>query len=137
MSENQTGNDAPDPGRAGDVAASAAEQRNPASPARPVGVAALEVPAPLGDMPAIRGSALDAVKVCLSVEVGRIDLPLREVRATKRGGVINLDRMIGEALDIRINGRLIARGEIVATEGQKYGIRVTEMVTDDRQDDED
>lgn len=137
MSENQSAGPEPGLEQAELDAPITAGPQESASEVRPVSVAPLEVPSSPGDKPAIRGSAIDSVKVSLSVEVGRVDLSLREVRATKQGGVINLDRMIGDPLDVRINGRLIARGEIVATEGQKYGIRITEMVNADERDDED
>ena len=76
-------------------------------------------------------AALDAVSVIMSVEVGRLSLPLKNVRALRQGEVVPLDRGVGESMDIRVNGRLVAKGEVVATDSRKYGIRLTEIIAPD------
>jgi flagellar motor switch protein FliN/FliY len=45
-----------------------------------------------------------------------------------QGSVIDLDKAAGETLDIRVNGKLVARGEVVVVE-EKYGIRVTDIAS--------
>jgi flagellar motor switch protein FliN/FliY len=98
-------------------------------------VAALDVPATVqSDVRPIRQPAIDGIKVNMSVEVGRIEMPIKELRAARQGTVITLDRMVGDSLDVRVNGKLIARGEIVATEGRRYGIRITEIVVPEDED---
>jgi flagellar motor switch protein FliN/FliY len=74
-------------------------------------------------------SLLNDVPLELSVELGRVSMSLREL-STKLGpgSVIPLSKQTGDRLDIRINGRLIARGEAVAI-GERYGVRITEIVT--------
>lgn len=90
--------------------------------------------APLSDDPAIaEGPAvppelIDSLTVDLTVELGRLTMRLGAIRALQQGEVLSLDRPIGEPLEIRINGRTIAKGEVVATEARRYGIRVTEIV---------
>ena len=48
-----------------------------------------------------------------------------------RGAVVDLDRKVGEAIDIYVNNRLVARGEVVVVE-DKLGITMTEIVKSDR-----
>ena len=72
---------------------------------------------------------LAQVPVRLSVEVGAASLRLADVLALEEGGVIELDRQADEPLDIKVNGTLIARGEIVVTDG-RFGVRLVEIVAD-------
>jgi flagellar motor switch protein FliN/FliY len=50
-----------------------------------------------------------------------------------RGAVVELDRKLGEAIDIYVNNRLIARGEVVMVDDVKLGITMTEIVKSERQ----
>jgi flagellar motor switch protein FliN/FliY len=78
--------------------------------------------------PAVPPELIDNLSVEITVELGRLSLRLGSVRGLQQGEVLSLDRPVGEPLDIRINGRTIARGEVVATEARRYGIRITEIV---------
>ncbi|MEM7779341.1 MAG: FliM/FliN family flagellar motor switch protein [Pseudomonadota bacterium] len=69
------------------------------------------------------------VTVRLSVELGRTEMPLREVLALAEGSVVALDRMTDELLDVTANGRAIARGEVVAQDG-KFALRIVSLVQD-------
>lgn len=69
---------------------------------------------------------LKEVDVRLSVELGKTDLKLKEVLALGEESVVMLDRLTDELLDVLVNGKLIARGEIVA-EGNRFGLRIVEM----------
>lgn len=71
--------------------------------------------------------AFGAIAVRLSVEVGAVKLPLRDVLAMQVGAVHTLDRKVDAPVDVLINERLIARGEIVAI-GDRFGVRLTEIV---------
>ena len=78
------------------------------------------------------GSGIDAllgdIPVELSVELGRVTMSLRDVAGRLGpGSVIPLTKMTGEPLDIRVNSRLVAKGEAVAL-GERYGIRITEII---------
>ncbi|MGL4314928.1 MAG: flagellar motor switch protein FliN [Sphingomonas sp.] len=84
----------------------------------------------LGDAEAGGLGLLAQVPVRLSVEVGAASLRLRDVLALEEGGVIELDRQADEPLDIKVNGTLIARGEIVVIEG-RFGVRLVEICGDD------
>jgi len=77
---------------------------------------------------AVPSELIDNLSVEITVELGRLSLRLGSIRGLQQGEVLSLDRPVGEPLDIRINGRTIARGEVVATEARRYGIRVTEIV---------
>lgn len=77
---------------------------------------------------AVPPEVVENLMVDLAVELGRIKMRIREVRALRQGEVIGLQRPVGDPLDITINGRIIAKGEVVATEGHQYGIRITEIV---------
>jgi flagellar motor switch protein FliN/FliY len=67
------------------------------------------------------------VPVEVSVEVGRTTMTIRETLAIAPGSIISLDRMAGEPVDLLVNGRRIARGEVVAVD-EEFGLRVTEVV---------
>jgi len=68
------------------------------------------------------------VPVCLSVELGRTEVPIRDVVNLGRGSIIELDRGPGTPLDVRVNGVLIGRGEVVLVNAEKLGLRFVEVV---------
>lgn len=73
---------------------------------------------------------LDLVKdiqVKLSVELGRSEMLIQDILELGPGKVIELDRLAGEPLDVLINGKLLARGEVVMVD-DKFGIRITAIV---------
>lgn len=67
------------------------------------------------------------VMVSLSVELGRTKMPLREVLALGEDSVVALNRLTDEPLDVLVNGRPIAKAEIVAENG-RFALRIVEMV---------
>lgn len=69
---------------------------------------------------------LKEVDVRLSVELGRTDMKLKDVLALGEESVVMLDRLTDELLEVHVNGKLIARGEIVA-QGNRFGLRIVEM----------
>ncbi|HSX53845.1 MAG TPA: flagellar motor switch protein FliN [Sphingomonas sp.] len=74
---------------------------------------------------------LQDVDVKLTVEIGSTTLTLRELLALGESSVIELDREADELLDVFVNGTLIGRGEVV-TVGDKFGIRMTELVAPEK-----
>lgn len=80
------------------------------------------LPADLQDL-----GAFGAISVRLAVEVGAVRLPLRDVLGLQIGQVHLLDRRVDQPVDVLINERLIARGEIVSM-GDRFGVRLTELV---------
>jgi flagellar motor switch protein FliN/FliY len=71
------------------------------------------------------------VEMTLTAEIGRTRLPIRQVLELIPGSVLELDRAAGAPADIMVNGRLIARGEVVVVD-EDYGIRITEIVAADQ-----
>jgi flagellar motor switch protein FliN len=69
---------------------------------------------------------LREVDVRLSVELGSTAMKLKDVLALGEDSVVMLDRLTDELLDVMVNGKLIARGEIVA-QGNRFGLRIVEM----------
>ena len=67
------------------------------------------------------------IDVRLTVELGRAQMRLREVLDLGEESVVMLDRLTDEPLDVMVNGKLIAKGEVVA-EGNRFGLRILELV---------
>lgn len=73
------------------------------------------------------------VAVRLSVELGRTEMALRDVLMLGEGSTVSLDRLTDELLDVTANGRVIARGEVVADKG-RFALRIISLVGEDGQD---
>jgi flagellar motor switch protein FliN/FliY len=71
------------------------------------------------------------VPVELIVEIGRTTMTIRETLEIGPGSVIALDKLAGEPVDLLVNGKRIARGEVVAID-EEFGLRVTEVIAADR-----
>jgi flagellar motor switch protein FliN len=68
------------------------------------------------------------VNLQVSVEVGRTRMTIQDLLQLGQGSVIELTKLAGEALDIYINGRLVARGEAVIV-NEKFGVRITDIIS--------
>jgi flagellar motor switch protein FliN len=66
------------------------------------------------------------IPVRLSVELGRTEIPIRDVVNFGRGSVIELDGSPGAPLEVRVNGVLIGRGEVVVIDEERLGLRFVE-----------
>jgi flagellar motor switch protein FliN/FliY len=103
-----------------------------ASPAAPVDVdfavdpvdGQLPEAAPADDADLAR---LHNVPVELAVEIGRTHMTIGDTLGLGPGSIITLDRMAGEPVDLLVNGRPIARGEVVVID-EEFGLRVTEVI---------
>ena len=71
-------------------------------------------------------SAVHDIAVKVSVVLGTTELPVRQLLRLGRGAVLELNRKVGEDVDIYVNDRLVARGEIVSL-GDKLGVTMTEI----------
>jgi flagellar motor switch protein FliN len=69
---------------------------------------------------------LTDVTVELTVEVGRTHMSLGETMSLGQGSVVTLDRLADKPVDLLVNGRPIARGEVVVIDEQ-FGLRITEV----------
>ena len=74
---------------------------------------------------------LQDVDVRLSVELGRASMKLRDIVALAEDSVVMLDRLVDEPLDVLVNGKLIAKAEIVS-EGGRFGMRIIELAGNTR-----
>ncbi|WP_326541702.1 flagellar motor switch protein FliN [Pseudorhodoferax sp.] len=68
------------------------------------------------------------IPVTLSVELGRVKVPIKYILQLAQGSVVELDALAGEPMDVLVNGYLIAQGEVVVV-NDKFGIRLTDVVT--------
>jgi len=66
------------------------------------------------------------IPVKVTLEVASVELPLGDLMQLHEGAVVKLDKQVGEALDIKVNGRLMAKGEVVAVNGS-YGLRILSL----------
>jgi len=71
------------------------------------------------------------VPVELAVEIGRTTMTIRETLDLGPGSIVVLERMTGEPVDLLVNGRCIAHGEVVAIDEQ-FGLRITTVVPADK-----
>jgi flagellar motor switch protein FliN/FliY len=81
------------------------------------------LPSPVADSPA----SLADVEVEFSIELGRCRLSLDQALNLGENSMIELDKMLGEPVEIRLNGRLFARGEVV-TVSENFGVRLLEII---------
>ncbi len=68
------------------------------------------------------------VPLSISVELGRTTVTIRDLLDLGQGSILRLDRHAGEPVDVLVNGRRLARGEVVVME-EDFGIRVTDVVS--------
>ena len=72
-------------------------------------------------------SQLRDVPVTVTAVLGRVRIPVGELLQLGPGTLLALDRKVGEAIDIRVNDRLVARGEVVLVD-DRLGVTMTEIV---------
>ena len=75
-------------------------------------------------------SALQDVELDLRIELGRTELLIDEVLKLREGSVVPLDKLAGDPVDILVNGRLVARGEVLVL-NDNFCVRVAEILTPD------
>ena len=85
--------------------------------------------APAVSLDAINQNVVRSIPITLNVEVGKAKLKLKELMSVAQGTVLELDRSVGELMDIKVNDLVIAKGEVVTVENNKLGIRVLEIVS--------
>jgi flagellar motor switch protein FliN/FliY len=69
------------------------------------------------------------VPVQISAVIGKTTLSVAELLKLSQGSVLELDRKVGEAIDIYVNNRLVARGEVVVVD-ERLGVTMTEIIKD-------
>lgn len=95
------------------------------------GIRTVATAAPVSSAPLTPGSmrVLYDVELTLTTEIGRTRMPLRDVLALTPGTVLELDRAAGSPADVMVNGRLVARGDVVVVD-EDYAVRITEIVSE-------
>jgi flagellar motor switch protein FliN/FliY len=76
-------------------------------------------------------AAIYDVPVSVSAVLGKATMQVSQLLKLGRGAVIELDRKVGEAIDVYVNNRLVARGEVVIVE-EHLGITMTEIIKSDK-----
>ncbi|MCW8385268.1 flagellar motor switch protein FliN [Fluoribacter dumoffii] len=68
------------------------------------------------------------IPVSVTVEIGRTKMTIRNLLQLNQGGIVALDRLAGDPLDVLVNGTLVAHGEVVVV-NDKFGVRLTDIVS--------
>lgn len=68
------------------------------------------------------------IPVNITVEIGRTKMNIRNLLQLNQGGIVPLDRLAGDPLDVLVNGTLVAHGEVVVV-NNKFGVRLTDIVS--------
>lgn len=68
------------------------------------------------------------IPVSITVEIGRTKMSIRNLMQLNQGGIVALDRLAGDPLDVFVNGTLVAHGEVVVV-NDKFGVRLTDIVS--------
>jgi flagellar motor switch protein FliN len=68
------------------------------------------------------------IPVSITVEIGRTKMSIRNLLQLNQGGIVALDRLAGDPLDVFVNGTLVAHGEVVVV-NDKFGVRLTDIVS--------
>jgi len=61
------------------------------------------------------------------VELGRTRMQIKELLALGKGSVIELDKLAGEPVEVYVNGKLVARGEVVTID-ENFGVKITDII---------
>jgi flagellar motor switch protein FliN/FliY len=88
-------------------------------------------PAPSRGAPRDMEAVYD-IPVTVSAVLGKATMQVSQLLKLGRGAVVELDRKLGEAIDIYVNNRLVARGEVVMVDETRLGVTMTEIVKADR-----
>lgn len=107
------------------------EASKPKEAAAPAAVAAPAAPQRAG--PVAEGDPklemiLD-IPLSLSVELGRAKMLINDLLQLGQGSVIEMTKLVGEPLDVLVNDKLVARGEVVVVNNEKFGVRLTEVLS--------
>jgi flagellar motor switch protein FliN/FliY len=68
------------------------------------------------------------VKMPISIELGRTEMPISEILSLGPGSVVELNKLAGEPVDLLVNGKIVARGEVVVVD-ENFGVRITMLMS--------
>ena len=84
-------------------------------------------PAPKAAPPRDNIELLESVQLTLTAEIGRTRETIETVHEWGDQSLVELDKSVAEPVDVRLNGEIFARGEVV-TVGENFGVRITQMI---------
>ena len=90
---------------------------------------ASDLPVEAGDKSAADLAPVFGVPVSISAVLGRASMSVAQLLQLGQGSILELDRKVGEAIDIYVNNRLVARGEVVVVD-ERLGVTMTEIIKD-------
>jgi flagellar motor switch protein FliN/FliY len=70
---------------------------------------------------------LGDIPIEVSVELGRTHMSLKDILDLREGSIVELDRLAGEPLDLKVSGQLVAQGEVIAIDDY-YGLKITNIL---------
>jgi flagellar motor switch protein FliN len=113
---------------AGEIDLADAGETGPATAAGTNGKALSDIAETLGSSPNL--DSILRIPVHLQVVLGSATMPVANLMKLGRGAIVPLDHRVGEPVDVVVNGRIIARGEVVVVEddNSRFGISLTEIV---------
>jgi flagellar motor switch protein FliN/FliY len=76
---------------------------------------------------------LNDVQLTVTVDLGRAEITIERLLQLKKGSVFEVEKLCEEPLDVRVNSKLVARGEAVIV-NEKFGVRVTQIVTPENEE---
>ena len=79
------------------------------------------------DIPHGEVDYLHDVPLSMKAQIGSVQKSMKEILSFKSGSIVEFDKVVGEAMDVIIGGRLMCRGEIVVV-NERYGIRISEVI---------
>ena len=94
---------------------------------KPAAKKAAAKPAPKATPPRDNIELLESVQLTLTAELGRTHKTIEEVQEFGNQSLIELEKTVGEPVDILLNGQLFARGEVVTVD-ENFGVRVTQVI---------
>ncbi len=77
---------------------------------------------------AVPWELLATLELPVQVELGRVEVVVQDLLELAPGSVLELDKAVGEPVEVYIAGKLIAKGEVVVVLGDRLGVRITELI---------
>ncbi|MCR5855844.1 flagellar motor switch protein FliN [Mesorhizobium sp. J428] len=105
-------------------------KEEPAAPAQPAAARPAATAAAPGAAPASNPNIIMNIPVEVQIVLGGAEMPVSDLLALQKGSTVALNRRIGEPVDVVVNGRKIARGEITVLESDpsRFGVKLTEII---------
>lgn len=110
------------------AAVSAVSTQETRTQIHPVKLPSFDRPDPVSPPDGTNFELIQSVPLEIGVEVGRAKKTIRDILALGTGSIIELDKQAGDPVDVIVNGRLLAHGEVVVID-ENFGVRITEIIS--------